>query len=250
MLDSVVFSSTIPNLTSDDMFSRMSAFNRWASRWCSENNVGFVDNWSQTIVIKTQQSVLARLGENAHLSCHLSWFSSSVLESKIIQVTWQKTLSDEQKNVATYNQIFGQTVNDDFKNKVQFKEAGLQNNSIVIRNVAEQDGGCYVCVFNMFPDGSLSNKTCLHVYELHEPVLQVRRSKSPEESLVSCSATGRPAPTVTLTVPQQHLHLSQHNTITVTNTNNTVTVTTTAVLSGLHDDSTRVGCAARVDSGP
>ncbi|CAI5689420.1 OX-2 membrane glycoprotein-like [Oreochromis aureus] len=197
-----------------------------------------------TAVIQTQQTVLAAVGEDADLSCQL-------LETKdVLQVTWQKISPDVQENVATYSKYFGQRVNSDFTDKVGFIYTGLQNCSIVIRNVTYEDEASYHCLFNTYPDGSLTGKPCLRVYELHEPVVDVRESNSTEEWVVSCSATGRPAPTVTLSVSQQDLNFSQYNTVSVSNTNATFTVTTTAVLSGSRKHSTQVGCAARVLSAP
>ncbi|XP_076579814.1 OX-2 membrane glycoprotein-like [Chaetodon auriga] len=187
---------------------------------------------------------MAAVGREVCLSCWLTQLKD------VLQVTWQKHLPDGGKNVCTFDKYFGQRVNPDFRDKVTFKAAGLQNSSIVIRNVTELDEGCYDCLFNTDPDGALTGTTCLRLYELHEPILHVRESNSSEEVVVSCSATGRPAPTVTLRVLQKDLHLSPYSSVTVHNSNGTVTVTTAAVLSGFHNSSTQVGCAVRVLSGP
>jgi len=45
MSDSVVFSGRLPNRTTDEMFTYISSFNYWLSRWCPANNVGFVNHW-------------------------------------------------------------------------------------------------------------------------------------------------------------------------------------------------------------
>ncbi|CAK6980794.1 OX-2 membrane glycoprotein-like, partial [Scomber scombrus] len=111
-----------------------------------------------TDVVQTQQTVMVKVGEDVHLSCQL-------MQTKdVLQVTWQRDLPEGQKNIATYSEQFGQTVNDDFQGKVEFKDAGLKNCSIVIRKVIEQDEGCYLCLFNTFPDGSLTGRTCLQLY--------------------------------------------------------------------------------------
>ncbi|XP_043966347.1 OX-2 membrane glycoprotein-like [Gambusia affinis] len=192
------------------------------------------------VLIQTQQTVLAAVGEDAPLSCQL-------LETKDVQqVTWQKVLEKTERNIGSYSQYFGETVNPGFKDKVRFTEAGLQKNSIVIRNVTEQDAGCYLCLFNTYPDGALTAGTCLKVYELHGPFINVSRSNSPPGLVVTCSATGQSVPMVTLTVLHQNLSFSDYNTSRETNTNGTVTFTTTALLSALSN--TQVGCSVSVDS--
>uniref|UniRef100_UPI0037E8F652 OX-2 membrane glycoprotein-like n=1 Tax=Semicossyphus pulcher TaxID=241346 RepID=UPI0037E8F652 len=192
-----------------------------------------------TALIQTQRTVCAAAGDQACLNCLL-------METKTVhQVTWQKVTPEGEMNIGTYNKYSGERVNPGYQGKVELKVGGLQNTSIVIREVTEQDEGCYRCLFNTYPDGALIDYTCLKLYELHGPVLDVRVSS--EEAVVSCSATGRPAPTVTLSVLQLKLVSSDH---VHTNTNGTVTVTRTAVLSRHHNNSAQVECAVQVLSVP
>ncbi|XP_056287385.1 OX-2 membrane glycoprotein-like [Pseudoliparis swirei] len=193
----------------------------------------------QTALIQSQPTVLAALGDSAFLNCRLT-------QSKdVVQVTWQKISPEGEKDLATSNKYFGQKVNPEFRERVEFEDVGLHSSSIVIRNLTHRDEGCYLCLFNTNPDGALTGRTCLQLYELHAASLHVRESNSAEEVVVSCSATGRPAPTVTLIVP----HYNTTNTTKSTNTNGTVTVTATAAVPRLRVGDWRVGCAVRVLSG-
>ncbi|KAM8722926.1 uncharacterized protein AB9X84_005407 isoform 2-T2 [Acanthopagrus schlegelii] len=192
-----------------------------------------------TGLIGTQRTVMAAVGGEAGFSCQLLQIKD------VVQVTWLKVLPDRDETLASYTTRYGERVNPAFKDKIGFTDAGLQNSSIFIRNVTEEDEGCYLCLFNADPEGSLTGTTCLQVYELHEPVLHVGASGS-EETVVSCSATGRPAPTVTLTVLRGDGHFPGNSSVSVNNTNGTVTVTSTAVLTRLHDMDTEVRCAVRV----
>ncbi|XP_034533701.1 OX-2 membrane glycoprotein-like isoform X2 [Notolabrus celidotus] len=188
-------------------------------------------------LIQTERTVMAAAGEQACLNCKL-------LKSKQVhQVTWQKVLPDGERNVATYNIYSGQRVNAGYKGKVQFKYVGLQNSSIVIQDVTEQDEGCYRCLFNTWPDGALICSTCLKLYELHEPVLHFRESNVSQGVIVSCSATARPTPTVTLRVLHHELKSSIHK---YSNDNGTVTVIATAVLPHRNVNNTEVECEVHV----
>ncbi|XP_075994691.1 nectin-2-like isoform X2 [Genypterus blacodes] len=189
--------------------------------------------------IETQQTVMAELGQQAQIPCEL-------LETRdVLQVTWQKVRGQGEVNLAAYSEFFGTKVNAGFEGKVEVKP-GLQSSSLVVRNLTEQDEGCYLCLFNTHPDGAITGKSCLKLYELQEPRLDLRDSNR----TVSCSVTGRPAVTVSLNVSGCDLS-SLHTSTSVINANGTVSVTATAGLSAVCSSSTaQVRCAGRVFSGP
>uniref|UniRef100_A0A3P9A404 Ig-like domain-containing protein n=1 Tax=Esox lucius TaxID=8010 RepID=A0A3P9A404_ESOLU len=103
------------------------------------------------------QVVIVTLGGDAQFSCRL-------MEPRdVLQVTWQKETPGENENVASYNKRFGPKVNPPFNMKVMFLYVGLQNCSVIIRRVSREDESCYKCLFNIYPDGAISGRTCLQV---------------------------------------------------------------------------------------
>ncbi|XP_017165825.1 OX-2 membrane glycoprotein-like isoform X2 [Poecilia reticulata] len=132
--------------------------------------------------VQTQQTVSAALGKDATLGCQL-------LETKVVsQVTWQKVSGNTEKNIGAYSERFGSSVYPEYKGKIQFTEAGSQKNSIVIRNVTDQDAGCYLCLFSTFPDGNLIGRTCLKVHEASDGFLLLQQW---QPGIFSCPAWNR-----------------------------------------------------------
>ncbi len=46
MSDTVICSGTLPAYRGDEIHSRLSSLNGWMSKWCPQNSIGFIDNWS------------------------------------------------------------------------------------------------------------------------------------------------------------------------------------------------------------
>ncbi|XP_010753340.3 OX-2 membrane glycoprotein-like isoform X1 [Larimichthys crocea] len=166
-------------------------------------------------------NVTAAYGRDAHYRCTVA------NPAGVLQVTWQRLFKDESiENLATYSKRFGVQVNEPYKGKVIFEEATLNSTSIILKNVKWEDDSCYICSFNVYPDGSKRKQTCLTVQGISEVNTSVHPPSSqedPKEVVFSCSAIGKPAPTIHWSYPPDASALNQPHTTTITNSDHTFT---------------------------
>ncbi|MED6278131.1 hypothetical protein CHARACLAT_020591 [Characodon lateralis] len=172
--------------------------------------------------ISLHGTTTAVYGEEASFTCKLAE------PAGVVQVTWQRGLKPESlENLATYNRRFGQKVNEPFEGKVSFGESSLNSSSIILRNVTWEDENCYVCSFNAYPDGSKRKQICLKV----EGILKMHKKRVPtsnpamkgRQEVLSCSATGKPAPTITWDIPSNISSKDLQQTAAVSNSDRTFT---------------------------
>uniref|UniRef100_A0A096M3P3 OX-2 membrane glycoprotein-like n=1 Tax=Poecilia formosa TaxID=48698 RepID=A0A096M3P3_POEFO len=115
----------------------------------------------------------------------------------VLQVTWQRGLRPESlENMATYNKPVGEQINEPFKGKVILSNSSLSSSSITLKNVTWADENCYVCSFNVYPDGSKRKQICLKVEGELVRSLHFKMSETIKKEELSCSATGKPAPEI------------------------------------------------------
>ena len=111
-------------------------------------------------MILTQPTVMAKLGEDATLSCQVMDLQD------FIQATWKRVFPDGRRiNIANDHRAAGPTVVHGFRGKVVFKETGLKKSTIAIRRLTQQDVGCYVCRYVSLHTSSFQEgTTCIQLY--------------------------------------------------------------------------------------
>ncbi|NXL79891.1 OX2G protein, partial [Leptocoma aspasia] len=130
----------------------------------------------------------ARMGDRATLSCALT------KPMDVVQVTWQKDSEESHDNIATYSKTNGLKIQKPYEERMNFTSLELNKTSITFWDTRMDDSGCYKCLFNVYPFGTLSRSTCLSVFGLNA---SVHHNISEDRLVVICNADGFPEPNIT-----------------------------------------------------
>ncbi|XP_062844838.1 uncharacterized protein LOC134303373, partial [Trichomycterus rosablanca] len=88
MSEAVVCSGPLPIPPSGETYSRLLSLNRWMSKWCSENSIDFVDNWS---TFEGRPGLLKRDG------VHPTWEGAARISCSIGDRLYHRSTSTEPK---------------------------------------------------------------------------------------------------------------------------------------------------------
>ncbi|NXR13673.1 OX2G protein, partial [Semnornis frantzii] len=139
-------------------------------------------------VVPQAEQTNVTMGNNVTLRCVLTE------PRDVVQVTWQKDSENSNSNIATYSNIKGLKIHEPYQDRMNFTSLVLNETSITFWDTTMDDSGCYTCVFNTFPFGSLSGHTCLNVLGLNA---SVHYNISDDHLVAICNAVGLPEPTIT-----------------------------------------------------
>ncbi|XP_072288098.1 nectin-1-like isoform X2 [Pyxicephalus adspersus] len=105
--------------------------------------------------VKCRNTSLAVLGEDVILTCE---FQSNL---HVLQVTWQKKREEETQNMATHSEMYGISIAKLFESHVLVINHSSGSSSIKISKLEKEDEGCYICLFNAYPNGAFKGEVCL-----------------------------------------------------------------------------------------
>ncbi|XP_029442516.1 OX-2 membrane glycoprotein-like [Rhinatrema bivittatum] len=173
------------------------------------------------VAVRYKHSLTAVTGQNVTLQCEF------MLQFEVLQLTWQKIKGFTSENVATYSKKYGVKVLGAFSKRVHIEGIRTSMTSFSLQAVKLEDEACYICIFNAYPHGFYSGKTCLHVQTLAEVSALHSDQSTDGFILANCTATGKPTPeinwkpeTALIGPPQESRTQNADGTVTVTSTCN------------------------------
>nr|XP_021326789.1 OX-2 membrane glycoprotein isoform X2 [Danio rerio]XP_021331640.1 OX-2 membrane glycoprotein isoform X2 [Danio rerio] len=179
-------------------------------------------------------------GQDASLSCILPFASG------VKQVTWQRVRAQDVHTLATFSERFKDNVDEDFVGKITF-QASFNSTTIEIKNTTFEDEACYICSFK-YPTGPKRETLCVTVKGISEITAAVNPADTSDtEVVVSCSATGKPAPTIQWKSREQELKHFRSDDFTTYNKDSSTTVTSNILLLLSQFHGKYVECLAQSD---
>ncbi|XP_073805465.1 OX-2 membrane glycoprotein-like isoform X1 [Danio rerio] len=180
-------------------------------------------------------------GQDASLSCILPFVSG------VKQVTWQRVRAQDVHTLATFSERFKDNVDEDFVGKIIF-QASFNSTTIEIKNTTFEDEACYICSFKVYPTGPKRETLCITVKGISEITAAVNPADTSDtEVVVSCSATGKPAPTIQWKSREQELKHFRSDDFTTYNKDSSTTVTSNITLPLSQFHGKYVECLAQSD---
>nr|XP_056714164.1 OX-2 membrane glycoprotein-like [Euleptes europaea] len=153
------------------------------------------------------------LGGNVTLRCILTG------SLELVQASWKKQINGSSINIAAMSKNNTHTndyIAEEYKHRLTFTSFELNDTAITIWNVSISESSCYECIFNIFPSGPISNKTCLLVYDFHA---FLHHHISDGLLNATCTATGFPPPAISWVGPTD-----KRNEQKIKNSNGTVSI--------------------------
>ncbi|XP_078512890.1 OX-2 membrane glycoprotein-like isoform X2 [Lissotriton helveticus] len=170
--------------------------------------------------VATEEKTVAEIGTQVTLKCVLR------KSLDVLQITWQKNTSAEIRNLATFAPKTGVNVDKRYKDHLNITLLSLNETAITFWKTNTHDEGCYQCLFNAFPSGSIGGTTCLSLYG---PLWMSNHHVRSSDALnATCSATSWPAPVLRWIGEEQVL---KNGSSKVHNSNGTVSVSSWVLLN-------------------
>ncbi|KAK9980658.1 hypothetical protein ABG768_000250 [Culter alburnus] len=181
------------------------------------------------------------VGRDASFSCTLP------NPSGVKHVTWQRVRADQSAQIlATFSQRFQDNVDKEYAGKVTLTRASLNSTSIEIKNTTFEDEACYICSFKVYPSGPIRKTMCLTVKGISEITAEMNPSPNSDQVVVSCSATGKPAPTIQWKSTEEERNFVS-NDFTTLNKDSSTTITSNITLPLSQFHGKYVECLAQSD---